>query len=77
MKKAIIIRYAELFLKKKNRNYFETIFENNMKKALDGLTYQLHKNSGRYLVDEFDEMDTEEIIESLKKVFGFNTLSLA
>ena len=77
MKKAIIIRYAELFLKKKNRNYFETIFENNMKKALDGLTYQLHKNSGRYLVDEFDEMDTEEIIERLKKVFGLHTLSLA
>ena len=77
MKKAIIIRYAELFLKKKNRSYFETIFENNMKKALGGLTFELHKNSGRYLVDEFDETDTEEIIERLKKVFGLHTLSVA
>ncbi len=77
MKKAIIIRYAELFLKKKNRSYFETIFENNMKKALEGLTFELHKNSGRYLVDEFDEADTEEIIERLKKVFGLHTLSVA
>ena len=77
MKKAIIIRYAELFLKKKNRSYFETIFENNMKKALEGLTFELHKNSGRYIVDGFDESDIEEMIERLKKVFGLHTLSVA
>ena len=77
MKKAIIVRYAELFLKKKNRGYFETIFENNMKKALDGLSFRLHKNSGRYLIDEFSEDEVDEIIERLKKVFGLHTLSLA
>ena len=77
MKKAIIIRYAELFLKKKNRSYFETIFENNMKKALEGLTFELHKNSGRYIIDSFDENDIDEMIERLKKVFGLHTLSVA
>lgn len=77
MKKAIIIRYAELYLKKKNRGYFETIFENNMKKALEGLTFQLHKNSGRYIIDGFDEYDIDEIVERLKKVFGLHTLSVA
>ena len=34
MEKVIIIRYAELFLKKKNRGYFEQIFVQNMEKAL-------------------------------------------
>ena len=77
MKKAIIIRYAELYLKKKNRGYFETIFENNMKKALEGLTFQLHKNSGRYIIDGFDEYDIDEIVERLKKGFGLHTLSVA
>ena len=77
MKKAIIIRYAEIFLKKKNRSYFESVFENNMKKALDGLTLELHKNSGRYIIDGFAEEDIDEIIERLKKVFGLHTLSVA
>lgn len=77
MKRAIIIRYAELFLKKKNRGYFETIFENNIKKALQGLTFELHKNSGRYIIDGFEEYDVEEMVERLKKVFGLHTLSVA
>ena len=57
MKKVIIIRYAELYLKKKNRGYFETIFENNIKKALDGLAFEFHKNSGRYIIDGFCDED--------------------
>ena len=77
MKKVIIIRYAELFLKKKNRGYFETIFANNMEKALSGIPHALHKNTGRYLIDEFAEEDIETIIERLKKVFGLHTLSVA
>ena len=77
MKKAIIIRYAELYLKKKNRGYFETIFENNIKKALDGLAFEFHKNSGRYIIDGFCDEDIEEFVSRLKKVFGLHTLSVA
>ena len=77
MKKAIIIRYAELYLKKKNRGYFETIFENNIKKALEGLTFTFHKNSGRYIIDDFEEEYIEDFVERLKKVFGLHTLSVA
>ncbi len=77
MKKAIIIRYAELYLKKKNRGYFETIFENNIKKALDGLVFEFHKNSGRYIIDGFCDEDIEEFVSRLKKVFGLHTLSVA
>ena len=77
MKKAIIIRYAELYLKKKNRGYFETIFENNIKKALDGLAFEFHKKSGRYIIDGFCDEDIEEFVSRLKKVFGLHTLSVA
>ena len=77
MKKVIIIRYAELFLKGKNRGYFEQIFARNIERALQGIPHVLLKNTGRYLVADFDEFDAEEIIARLKKVFGVHTLSEA
>jgi adenylyl- and sulfurtransferase ThiI len=47
MKKVIIIRYAELFLKGKNRGYFEQIFARNIERALQGIHHVLLKNTGR------------------------------
>ena len=58
MKKVIIIRYAELFLKGKNRGFFEKTFENNMKRAIKDIDCELIKNSGRYLIDNFDTCAT-------------------
>ena len=77
MKKVIIIRYAELFLKGKNRGFFEKTFENNIMRALKEIDCDLIKNSGRYLIDNFAEEDADILIEKLKKVFGVHTLSLA
>lgn len=77
MKKVIIIRYAELFLKGKNRGYFERAFENNLQNALKTFEHEFIKQSGRYIVRDFSEDDTEIIIEKLKKVFGVHTLSVA
>lgn len=77
MKKVIIIRYAELFLKGKNRGFFERAFETNLKRALQSFDCELIKNSGRYLVKNFADEQSEEIIEALKKVFGIHTMSLA
>ena len=70
MKKVIIIRYAELFLKGKNRGFFERVFSMNIEKALRGIRHELHRYSGRYLVEGFDEEETETIVSRLKKVFG-------
>lgn len=69
MKKVIIIRYAELFLKGKNRGFFERVFSMNIEKALRGIRHELHRYSGRYLVEDFDEEETETIVSRLKKVF--------
>ncbi len=77
MERVIIIRYAEIFLKGKNRGFFEKAFENNMNRALQGIDCELVKQSGRYLVQNFSEEEAEEIVEKLKKVFGIHTISVA
>ncbi len=77
MKKVIIIRYSEIYLKGKNRGFFERAFETNLRRALECFEAELIKQSGRYLVQNFAEEETDEIIEKLKKVFGLHTLSLA
>lgn len=77
MEKVIIIRYSELFLKGKNRGWFEKVFTVNMEKSLRGLRHEIHRNSGRYLVENFAEDDTEIILDRLKRVFGIHSLSVA
>lgn len=77
MKKVIIIRYSELFLKGKNRGFFERIFAENIERGLKGIAHELHRNSGRYLIDNFSEDEIETVIERLKKVFGIHSLSVA
>ncbi|MBQ9729991.1 MAG: tRNA 4-thiouridine(8) synthase ThiI [Clostridia bacterium] len=77
MKKVIIIRYAEMYLKGKNRGFFENAFVNNIHRSLRGYEYELIRQSGRYLICGFEDGYSAEIIEKLKKVFGLHSLSLA
>ena len=76
MEKVIIIRYAEIHLKGKNRGYFERIFSNNLEKALKGIRHEIHRTSGRYLIADFDEERTDEIMLRVSKVFGVHSYSL-
>lgn len=77
MKKVIIIRYSEIYLKGKNRGFFERAFETNLRRAIKQIDCELIHQNGRYLVQHFAEEDAETIIEKLKKVFGLHTMSLA
>jgi len=77
MEKVIIVRYCEIHLKGNNRGYFERVFAENMEKALKGIKHEIRKRSGRYLVANFNEEDTDQIVEKLQKVFGVHTLSVA
>lgn len=77
MEKVVIVRYSELHLKGKNRGYFERVLIINMEKALKGLKHELKRQSGRYLIESFDEFDVDEIVFRLKKVFGIHSLSVA
>lgn len=76
MEKVIIIRYAEIHLKGKNRGYFERVFTVNLERALRGIRHELHRLSGRYLVAAFDESRTEEICDKISRVFGVHSYSV-
>lgn len=76
MEKVIIVRYSEIHLKGKNRGYFERVFGINMEKSLKGIKHEIRRQSGRYLIEGFDENDEEIISERLKKVFGIHSYSL-
>lgn len=77
MEKVIIIRYSEIHLKGKNRGYFERVFALNIEKSLKGFKHETHRLSGRYLVEGFDESETESLLERLKRVFGIHSMSVA
>lgn len=77
MEKVIIIRYSELHLKGKNRGWFERVFAVNMEKSLKGIKHEIHRHSGRYLIENFDEKDIQLICDKLKKVFGIHSYSVA
>lgn len=76
MEKVIIIRYSEIHLKGKNRGWFERVFSVNIEKSLKGIRHEVHRQSGRYLIENFNEADTEKILERLKKVFGIHSYSI-
>ncbi len=77
MEKVLIIRYSEIYLKGKNRGFFERAFEDNLRRAVQEIDCRVDKQSGRYFVRDFNENDTETLIEKLKKVFGAHTISVA
>lgn len=76
MEKVIIIRYAEMHLKGKNRGWFERLFSVNLEKSLKGIRHEIRRQSGRYLVENFNESDTDFITEKLSKVFGIHSYSV-
>lgn len=76
MEKVIIIRYSEMHLKGKNRGWFERVFAVNMEKSLKGIRHEIRRYSGRYLIENFEESQTERILGALKKVFGIHSYSV-
>lgn len=77
MDKVIIVRYGEIFLKGKNRDYFESLLIKNIKNALNGLDFRFSRSQGRYFIENFSDDDEFEIIDRLKKVFGIYSISVA
>lgn len=77
MDKVVIIRYGEIFLKGKNRDYFESLLIKNIKHALYGIKCDFTRSQGRYFVENYDLDDEDEIVDRLKKVFGIYSLSVA
>ena len=76
-KRAIIIRYAEIHLKGKNRGFFEKVLLNNIKNKISAYNCTLTKISGRYIVTDYEEMMEENIINTITKVCGVYSISPA
>ena len=77
MQRVIVIRFGELFLKGKNRDYFESMLVRNIKGALSGVEHRFERSQGRYFVEDFAEEDCTEILARLQRVFGIHSLSVA
>lgn len=75
--KVILIRFGELYLKGKNKSYFENVLKDNIRAKLDGIDCKLYFGRGRYVVKEFDEASEAEIIKRLKQIFGLHSISVA
>lgn len=76
MEKVILLRYGEIYLKGKNRKYFENVLLSNTYDKVKDFGAKVNKIDGRFIV--YDIGDNEKkIIERLKKVFGFISLSIA
>ncbi len=77
MEKVIIVRYSEIHLKGNNRGWFERVLITNMEKALKGVKHEIRRQSGRYIVENFEEERIDEILYRLRKVFGIHSISVA
>ena len=77
MDNIIVLRYGELYLKGKNRGFFERQLIGNIKNKLKGFDCELICHRGRYEVSGYDRNDESRIINALKTVFGLKSLSIA
>lgn len=75
MEKVILIRFGEIFLKGKNRGFFERTLLFNIKKSLAGIDATVVKVPGRFMVEKYSENQEEEIIDRLKKIAGIYSFS--
>lgn len=75
--KVIIIRYSEIHLKGNNRDFFESILISNIKHVLSDYAYQFGRSNARYVIRNFDENYTEQILDAVKNVFGVYSVSPA
>lgn len=73
--KLIIIRTAEIFLKKKNRSFFENVLAANIKDAVAGTGAKLRVMRHRMAVYGYAEADEYDIIRRLTDVPGIHSVS--
>jgi len=76
MERVIILRYAEIHLKGKNRPMFERALINNIKTCLAGFQFELIKMHGREVIQNYDVAYEDEICNRLGKVAGVHSYSI-
>ena len=77
MERVILIRFGEIFLKGKNRGYFEKSLFLNIKTSLEKFNLEVVKISGRYIVKNYNLDDENEIVSKISKIPGIFSFSIA
>lgn len=74
MYKSFLIKYAEIGVKGKNRYLFEEALVKQIKYALKKTEggFAVRRTDGRIYVNAQSDFDFDEVVESLKKVFGIS-----
>lgn len=77
MQTVLYLKYAELTLKKKNRNDFIKLLHKNTKFALKDIKCNIKLNYDYGLISEFEIDKLDEIISILKDIPGYQYLTIA
>ena len=75
MRKVLLVRFGEVYLKGLNRSSFLKILTDNVKKAVKGTNATVWLADSRIYVADFDDMD--DIVERVRRVFGLYSVSPA
>lgn len=70
MKRVLLLKFGELFLKGKNRHEFLKLLKNNISKKLHEYKFVLTETRGRLVISDYDEALEDEIVEKVQQVFG-------
>ncbi|PKM96190.1 MAG: tRNA 4-thiouridine(8) synthase ThiI [Firmicutes bacterium HGW-Firmicutes-1] len=71
MKKAFLVKYGEIAIKGKNRYLFENALVDQIKGRLSKIgSFKVLKEQGRIYVEPLEDVDEDDIVDVLKKVFG-------
>lgn len=77
MKKVLLLKFGELFLKGRNRKEFIKLLRGNILKKLKEFGCVLQETQGRLVVSDYDLSQEDVIIEKLQQVFGLIAVSSA
>lgn len=75
MRKLLLVRFGEVYLKGLNRSSFLKILTDNVKKAVKGTGCSVWLADSRIYVGDIEDMDA--IVERVRKVFGLYSVSPA
>ncbi len=75
MRKVLLVRYGEVFLKGANRPHFLKILTDNVKRAVKPLNGRVWMSDSRIYVSDVEDMD--ECVRRVRKVFGLYSVSPA
>ena len=77
MDKVILVKYGEIYLKGKNRKFFEKTLEKNIKNAVKAFDCTVERIPGRYEISGFNSKHSSKLLSIVGKIAGVYSFSLA